>query len=166
MENLYLIGMMGCGKSTCGGLLSRRLARPLLDTDVEIEKSAGMTVSEIFAQQGEEAFRNLETALCRELAEREHLIVACGGGLPLRRENRELLRGGGLVVFLQRDPEAIFDSVDMGARPLGQQGKAAFLARYRDRLPLYQAAAHITLRDFSTPEATVEELCRILGENL
>ena len=158
MNNIYLIGMMGCGKSTCARELGRLLERPVLDTDAEIEKRAGKTVSEIFAEQGEAHFRRLETQLCRELSQREGLIVATGGGLPLRAENRQLLREGGLVVFLHRDPGEIFDTGDMSARPLAQQGREAFLGRFRERLPQYRACAHVEIRDFSSVRATLAEI--------
>ena len=158
MKNLYLIGMMGCGKSTCAQLLGERLGMPVLDTDEEIQRGAGLTVSEIFARHGEAYFRQLEAETLRTISEREDLIVACGGGLPLREENRRLLRESGTVIFLDRDPGKIYDTADMSLRPLGQEGKAAFLERFRNREPLYRAAAHIVIGDFETPEKTVEEI--------
>lgn len=160
MKNIYLIGMMGCGKSTCAKALGKRLGRQVLDTDQEIEKAAGCAVGEIFAQQGEEAFRQMETALCRELAEKRGLIVATGGGLPLRAENRELLRESGMVFFLNRSPEDIFDTGDMSGRPLGQQGKEAFLQRFSARLPLYRQCAHGEITEFSSVQATVAEILK------
>lgn len=164
MRNIYLIGMMNCGKSTCARLLSQRLEAPTLDTDGTLEALAGKTIAEIFSQHGEEYFRDMETALCRELAKKDGLIVACGGGLPLREENRTLLRDSGTVVFLNRDPAACYDSGDMSRRPLGQQGRAAFLERFSRREPLYRAAAHIIIGDYPTPGETVAEICRRLEE--
>lgn len=158
MKNIYLIGMMGCGKSTCAQVLGKKLSRPVLDTDHEIERQAGKTVSEIFARNGEEVFRDMETRLCEELSRREGLIVATGGGLPLREENRELLKGSGLVLFLNRAPADIFDTGDMSKRPLGQQGRAAFLERFEKRLPLYRACAHGEISDFSSVERTLAEI--------
>jgi shikimate kinase len=155
MKNIYLIGMMGCGKTTCGRLLSQALDRPFLDTDQAIEAQQGRAVSEIFAENGEGYFRDLETQLCRDLAAQENLIVACGGGLPLREENRKILRDSGAVVFLNRDPAVIYDTGDMSARPLGQQGREAFLERFAQRLPIYQAAAHVTIGSFATPAETL-----------
>ena len=166
MKNLYLIGMMGCGKTTCAGLLSSALGLPCLDTDQEIERSAGRTVSEIFAEQGEAYFRDLETDICRDLSEKENLIVACGGGLPLREENRRLLREHGTVIFLNRDPKTIYAQADMSGRPLGQQGEAAFLERFARREPIYRAAAHIIIGDCAAPEETVAEILRKLEESI
>lgn len=158
MKNIYLIGMMGCGKSTCAAVLGEKLARPVLDTDHEIERQAGRTVSEIFARDGEESFRDMETRLCEALSRRENLIVATGGGLPLREANRKLLRSSGLVLFLNRAPADIFDTGDMSKRPLGQQGRDAFLARFTERLPLYRACAHGEILDFSSVERTLTEI--------
>ena len=160
MKTIYLIGMMGCGKSTCARLLGERLGLPVLDTDEEIQRRAGMTVSEIFASRGEAAFRQMETELLQTLAGGADRIVACGGGLPLRQENRALLRKGGTVVFLNRDPEKIYDTADMSGRPLGQAGKAAFAELFRQREPLYRVAADVVVGDFDTPEETVEEILK------
>ena len=165
MKNIYLIGMMGCGKTTCAGLLSQALGVPMVDTDAEIERIAGMSVSEIFSRYGEEHFRGMETDLCRTLASQEDRIVACGGGLPLRAENRKLLRESGTVIFLNRNAETIYDSVDMAGRPLGQQGKAAFLTRFAGRRPLYEAAAHLIIEDHPTAEEAVGEILRQLEES-
>ncbi len=165
MKNIYLIGMMNCGKSTCARLLGSALSRPVLDTDVQIQQEAGMTVSEIFAQQGEAQFRELETELCRRLAKRSGLIVACGGGLPLREENRRVLRDSGTVVFLNRDPVRCYQG-DMSHRPLAQQGREDFLRRYAQREPFYRAAAHIVIGDYPTPGETVAEILKQLEEQL
>lgn len=164
MNNIYLIGMMGCGKSTCGRLLAKRLGRRLLDTDQLIVDRAGKSISDIFAAEGEEAFRALETQVCREIGEKTDLVVATGGGLPLRQENRDLLRESGTVVFLHRDPGEIYDSADMSGRPLGQQGREAFLNRFAERLPIYRACAHLEIQDFSTVENTVAEILAKLEE--
>ena len=166
MKNIYLIGMMGCGKSTCAKALGIRLGLPVLDTDQEIEKTAGCSVSEIFEKQGEKRFRELETDLCRALAGREGLIVATGGGLPLGAENRALLRESGTVLFLNRDPAEIFDTGDMSGRPLAQQGKDAFLQRFSERLPLYRQCAHGEITNFASVWETVAELLRYVEEGL
>ncbi len=158
MENIILCGMMGCGKTTCANLLGGKLGRQVVDTDDLVVKKAGMSISELFAAQGEAAMRDLETEVARELSRRSDLIIATGGGLPLREENRQLLRDTGIVVFLRRDPGEIYDTADMSARPLGQQGRDAFLSRFAQREPIYQEFSHIIIHDFSSPEATVAEI--------
>lgn len=79
-------------------------------------------------------------------------------GLPLREENRRLLRSSGTVVFLNRDPAEIFATADMSGRPLGQQGKEAFLERFAQRLPLYRACAHVEITNFRSVRQTVTEI--------
>ena len=122
-KNIVLIGMMGCGKTTVGGLLARRLGRPLADTDVLIEQRQGRSIPDIFAQDGEERFRALELELGRELGRRSGLVVACGGGLPLRDGAIAALKESGLVFWLDRDPVETYDGLDVSGRPLAQAGR-------------------------------------------
>lgn len=150
MKNLVLIGMMGCGKSTCGRRLAEALRRDFVDTDGEIERLAGCPISEIFATKGEAYFRQLETDVAKSLAKTENLVIATGGGMILAEENRQYLRENGVVIFLNRDPAQIFDTANMAGRPLGQDGKDAFLTRFEGRLPLYRQTAHVEITEFST----------------
>lgn len=152
--NLVLIGMMGCGKSTCGRLLAQSLGRHFVDTDALIEQRQGRSISDIFAADGEAYFRGLETAAVRELAQQTDLVIATGGGVILREENVAALRENGFVVWLNRPAEQIFDAVSMAGRPLAQDGRAAFLARFAQREARYRAAAHLEVHDFSSPQAT------------
>ncbi len=156
MKNIVLIGMMGCGKTTCAGILSRRLNRPAVDTDEQIVARAGRSVSEIFATDGESCFRDAETRIAEELSEKSGLIIATGGGLPLREENVRLLRKNGVIFWLKRDPAATFRSESMEGRPLAQAGQEAFVARFAQRAPLYARAADFIIEDFSAPETTAQ----------
>lgn len=166
MKHIVLTGMMGCGKSTCARILGKKLHRLVVDTDDLVEQKAGMTIAEIFAQQGEEEMRRIETEVCRELSCQRGLIIATGGGLPLREENRNYLRDNSLVFFLNRAPSEIFDTGDMSRRPLAQQGKEAFLQRFSQREPIYRTFCHYEITDFSSPEATVEAILNITEEQL
>ena len=157
MKNIVLIGMMGCGKSTVGGVLARRLGRELVDTDAMIEAWTGLSVPEIFARHGEDFFRDQELGVCEELAyRRSGLVIACGGGLPLRADCIGSLKYNGTVVFLNRDPGEIYDSVSMDGRPLGQGGRQAFLDRFARREPVYRQWADLVVDEFSSPEATAQ----------
>ena len=156
--NLVLIGMMGCGKSTCGRLLARQLGRELVDTDQLIQTRQGRTISDIFAREGESCFRDLESAVAEELSVRDNLVIATGGGMILREKNTAALQKNGIVVWLNRSPEHIFDAESMDGRPLAQEGKEAFLTRFAQREERYRAAAHIIVSDFSSPEATVSAI--------
>lgn len=164
MKNIVLIGMMGCGKTTCGRLLAEKLGRELVDTDALIEAREGRSVAAIFAEKGEPFFRDLETLVARKLSREENLVVATGGGMPLRRENRLALRENGVVVFLNRPAEDIFRSVSMAGRPLGQGGQEEFLRTFARRESAYRDCAHITAERFETPEDTVGEILEKLKE--
>lgn len=121
-NNIILIGFMGSGKTTTGLRLSWKLKMPVEDTDKLIEKKAGCSISEIFANRGEEAFRQMETELLQEISERSYArIFSVGGGTPVREENRVLLKKCGTVVYLRIQPETVFERLkDDKTRPLLQ----------------------------------------------
>lgn len=145
MNNIILIGMMGCGKTTVGKLLAGMLNRQLVDTDALIEAQEGRTIGDIFAAEGEEYFRALELAVCKKLARRNNLVIACGGGLPLQEDAFRPLNDSGIVFWLNRDPGQTYDSLDVSARPLAQAGREAFLQRYEQRAPIYRRWAKHTV---------------------
>jgi shikimate kinase len=149
-RNIVLIGFMGCGKSTVGRELHRRLGYPLVDMDHEIEIRAGKPITAIFADDGEAAFRALETGLLRELAgdPGAQRIVSTGGGVIGSSENRGLLRRMGYVVWLDAPESAILDRTSKNQnRPLLHTDDPA--KRIRElmaaRAPLYQDTAHLRL---------------------
>lgn len=160
MQNLILIGMMGCGKTTVGALLARTLNRELADTDVLIEARAGKTIPAIFSENGEAYFRKLEHAVSKELGRREDLVIACGGGLPLRDGAIAALKENGVVFWLDRDPGETYDSLDKSDRPLAQAGRADFLARYRARVPVYRRWADYIIAE-KTPEDAADAVAGI-----
>ena len=137
-KNIVLIGMMGSGKTTVGALLAKRLCRPFVDTDVLIEEREGRSIPDIFAQDGEEAFRALELKVSQELSNQSGLVIACGGGLPTRDGAINPLKESGLVFWLDRDPGETYDSLNVSGRPLAQAGREDFIRRYRDRAPIYR----------------------------
>lgn len=153
MKNLILTGMMGCGKTTVGKLLSRRLGLELADTDALIEQREDRAVPDIFAQDGEAHFRALELALCRELSKRNGLIIACGGGLPMQDGAIATLKKTGLVFWLDRDPKETYDSLDVSGRPLAQSGREDFVLRYQNRAPVYRRWADYIIRAKTPREA-------------
>lgn len=158
MKNIVLTGMMGSGKTTIAALLGEALHRRTVDTDDLVVEMGGMSIADMFAIHGEAYMRALETEACRTLSHEEDLIIACGGGLPMREENRELLREKGVVLFLRRDPGITYDTMDRSGRPLAQQGREAFVARFREREPVYREFSHIIIEDFSSPANTVAEI--------
>ena len=151
-KNIILTGMMGCGKSTVGRLLARRLGRELADTDGLIEARTGRTIPDIFASEGEEGFRALELELCRELSRGQGLVVACGGGLPTQDGAISALKETGLVFWLDRDPGETYDSLDVSGRPLAQAGREDFIRRYALRAPIYSRSSDYLVRNPESPE--------------
>lgn len=162
MKNIVLIGMMGCGKSTIGALLAERLGRKLVDTDEWIVEREGRSINEMFAAEGEAYFRARELEAARELAREQDLIIACGGGLPLRPGCIAPLKKSGVVFWLRRDPGETYDAMDTAGRPLAQQGRADFLERFAQREPIYQAWADHMIVDFSSPEHTCNAILEVL----
>lgn len=158
MKNIVLIGMMGSGKTTCGRLLAERLGRPFVDCDELIEQFTGRTIPEIFETDGEDAFRDLESQVIREVSAQRDLVVATGGGAVLRQANVAALRKNGVTVFLDRPVEDILAGVSMAGRPLGQGTAEQFRATFALRLPSYRTAADVMVFDFSDPAATVDEI--------
>lgn len=152
MQNIVLIGMPGCGKSTIGALLAKKLGRTLVDADAEIEQLAGKTIPEIFAQDGEDAFRNWETQVLAELGKRSGLVIATGGGCVTRQRNYPLLHQNGSIVWLQRDIQVL----PTDGRPLSQANDLGVM--YTKRKPLYEAFADFSADNNSTPEATVSAI--------
>jgi shikimate kinase len=149
--NIVLIGFMGTGKSAVGRVLARRTGWRHLDTDLEIERAAGKTIPEIFANDGEEAFRARETAFLASLEHSENLILSTGGGTPLRADNAALLKQIGTVVWLHVAPGAILARVahSLHERPLLAAHHADPLGRIESLLavrePQYAALADVVL---------------------
>lgn len=145
-RHLVLVGMMGAGKTTVGRAIASRLRRDLLDSDALIECRTGRTVREIFATDGEDAFRMIETdVLMTSLAADEPAVIAAAGGVVLRAENRAALKSSGArVVWLRADPALLIERVKSGGhRPLLDDDPAATLRRmYDEREPLYREVAH------------------------
>ena len=162
MKNIVLIGMMSCGKSTIGALLAETLGRELVDTDERIVEREGRSINEIFAAEGEGYFRARELDISKELGQEQNLIIACGGGLPLRSECMDALKQNGTVIWLRRDPGETYDTMDTSGRPLAQQGRQAFLDRFAQREPIYRACADIIIEDFSSPEQTLNNILEVL----
>jgi len=149
MNNVILIGFMGSGKSCVGRKLSYRLQRTMLDTDKQIEKKQGKTISEIFQEQGEQAFRDMETAYLQELADTcNNQIISSGGGLPLREENRALLKQIGCVVYLKVTAQTVYQRLrNDTTRPLlqGEDPQGKIMTLLAERSPIYASAADVTI---------------------
>ena len=151
-ENIVLIGMPACGKSTVGKLLSERLGRDFIDTDKLIEENAGMTIPEIFEKFGEKKFRELETEAIKEVASVNRAVIATGGGAILKKENVSALRENGRIYFIDRPLSALIPTDD---RPLSKT-KEAIVERYNERYEIYCSSADVKV-DASCDAAGVAE---------
>lgn len=158
-KNILLIGFMGTGKSTVSARLKKQLGMKEVDTDKLIEKQQGMTISDIFAEKGEEAFRNMETELLRELKAERNLIISCGGGMALRDENAAIMKEAGTVVWLTAEPETILERVKHDdSRPLLRGNKnTKFIGDLLEkRRSKYMAAADVAV---ATDQRSMGEIC-------
>lgn len=145
-KNIYLVGLMGSGKTTVGKLLSKHLRRPFYDTDHEIVRRTGVTIPMIFEVEGEAGFRKREEQMIAELTQLDDVILATGGGAILSPSNRELLKQRGTVVYLRGSIEELWQRTRHDRnRPLlqTQDPKARLRELYAQRDPLYREIAEV-----------------------
>ena len=164
-DRIFLIGMMGVGKSTIGRLLARQCGLEFIDCDRELEARSGVTIATMFEVEGEEAFRHREAIVLDELTQRPASVLATGGGAVLLPENRERLRTRGLVIYLESTVDEILRRTRADrSRPLLQTSdrRARIEELLQQRRPLYEATAHLT---FHSGEVNPKKLvARILGD--
>lgn len=165
-KNILLIGFMGAGKSTVSAKLSELLAMEIMEMDAHIQEKEGMSIKEIFAVNGEEYFRNCESNTLIELREKKHMVVSCGGGVPLREKNVELMKNSGYVVWLTATPEAIYERVkDSTERPLlnGNMNVPFIQNLMESRREKYERVADIVI---DTTGKEIESICEELLQKL
>ena len=160
--NLVLIGYRATGKTSLAKLLAERLNWDWIDADVEIERRAGKTIARMFADDGEPAFRDLEVQVIADLCARSRLVIAAGGGAPMREESRRAMRAGGTVVWLQARPETILarmtgDATTATRRPdlTDKNPLDEVLHLLEKRTPIYRETGHLAI---DTEGRSLEEL--------
>ena len=151
VENIVLIGMPGCGKTTVGKALADKLGRQFFDADAEIAKKANMSIPEIFAKEGEEGFRSREIKVLSELGKQSGLVIATGGGCVTFSINYSFLHQNGRIFWLKRD----ISQLPTDGRPLSQKGNLEEM--YRIRKPLYEKFADVIIEN-ETVEKTVQQI--------
>ena len=158
MENVVLIGMPGCGKTTIGKVLAAKLDKSFIDTDKEIERRAQMAIPEIFEKHGEAYFRQLETAVIAQISKESGSVIATGGGCVIQPENYPYLHQNGTIVWLQRD----LSLLSTEGRPLSQSNRLVDL--YAAREPLYAAFSDIRIDNNGSCANTVTQILEYLQE--
>ena len=158
MQNIILIGMPGSGKSTVAGLLSEMLGRPLVEADSEIEKAAGKSIPQIFAEEGEEGFRKRETAVLEQFGKQSGIVLSTGGGCVTRAENYPLLHQNGTIVRITRD----LTKLAREGRPLSQNADLQKMAEQREQF--YRAFADITVANDAAPQETAAAILETIGQ--
>ena len=158
-QNITLIGMPGAGKTTIGKILAEKLDRPFFDTDAMIVEKEGRQIPDIFKDDGEEYFRDLETWAACELEHNTGSVISCGGGIIKKEENYYFLAPNSFIVFLNRD----ITQLPVDGRPLSIANPLERL--YKDRLPLYRSWCDAEiLMDGKTPEEVAEEILELFSE--
>jgi len=155
-QTIFLIGMMGSGKSTIGVRLAELLVLPFVDTDAAIEKAEGRSVQQIFEQEGEGYFREKEQQLLQQMSQQAG-VVACGGGLPCFFNNMELLTAKGVVIYLEASPALLYDRIKGDSQRPKLQDFAAFEQLLTDREVVYHKA-HFKIDAKQSVEAIIAEV--------
>ena len=153
-ENIVLIGMPGSGKSTVASVLAKKLGRTVYDTDALIVEKAGVPISEIFEEHGEEYFRDLESEVVREISQKSGVIISTGGGAVLRELNVRRLKRNGRIYFLDRPLDDIRPTRD---RPLASDFQA-LKRRYDERYAIYCSSCDCKITRFDSIAKTAEEV--------
>ena len=159
---VLLIGMPGCGKTTIGKEVSKRLNYKFYDMDSYIEDISKSTVSELF-DKGEEFFRDYETRACKELSIiNEKIIISSGGGVVKREENIDYFKKNGIIIFIDRPIEYIVGDVDTNSRPLLKSGKSKLYNLYSERYNLYNNYCNYKITNDKSIENTIDNVVEII----
>lgn len=158
MKNIVLVGMPGCGKSTVGKALAKRLSRPFFDADQEIVKRAGKSIPEIFQTEGEAGFRKIETEVLFDLCRQSGAVIATGGGAVTVPKNHGILRQNSLVVFINRDIAVL----PTNGRPLSEQNDLHEM--FRQRLPLYRAVCDYEVDGNSKIQTVTDRVAEVYAK--
>ena len=162
-SNIVLIGMPGCGKTTVGKVLAKKLGYKFCDMDSYIQEISKKTIKELF-EHGEENFRDWETKACEELSKCNKTIIASGGGVVKREKNIEILKKNCTILFIDRPVERIINDVDINSRPLLKDGKERLYNLYDERYELYKKAADIQILNKGYLRDTIDIIINILNE--
>jgi shikimate kinase len=166
--NIVLIGMRGSGKTTVGKILAHKLGRELIEMDELITRKTGLTIPEMVEKYGWAKFRDIEEEITDEVAKRDNIINASGGGVVTREKNIQRLKKTGVLVWLQADVDTLVSRIgeDKGRPPLveGRTGREAMEITSKDRKRLYQQAADLTINtENKTPEEVAKAIINLIA---
>ena len=156
-ELIFLIGLMGSGKTTLGALLAQRLNYRFVDMDQHIERKTGKSIAQLF-ELGETYFRDIESEICAALAQERRLVAATGGGVPLRRRNVLCMKENGIVIYNKRAAHLIAKDIKTDHRPLLRGGVEQLYALERARHPLYMEAADMVISNEGSRQQALDRL--------
>lgn len=165
MNNIILIGLSGCGKTCLGNIISKEEGLNFIDLDGYVEEKNNMTIKEMF-DISEEFFRDRETDAVKEASRLENTLIATGGGVIKRKENMDALGKSGCVIFIDRKPENIINTLDTSNRPLLKDGKEKLYDLHKERYELYKKYAHIIIDNNEKKEKTIEALKNIISTKI
>lgn len=160
-KNIFLVGFMGAGKSTVGKIIADKMGYGFCDADTYIEEQAGITITQIFADHGEDHFRDLESESMEGLAKNQNQVIATGGGVVQRDRNWDAMNSGGITIYLRATVESVWKRIkDDDTRPLLQVDNPVETARelLAKRTPMYEKADIIIDTDNLTPEQVADEI--------
>lgn len=164
MKNIVLIGMPGCGKSTIGYRISQKINYSFFDADKYLEEKENRIISDIFSKEGEEYFRKLETKYLKDLSKKEQIIISTGGGAVKKKENIDILKQNGIIIFLDRTIEDI-SKENHENRPLLQNIENLWKL-YDERINLYRKYADIIIKNDDDMNVIVERIITTLKGKL
>lgn len=167
-NNVFLIGFMGVGKSTMARMLAEELHMNLIEMDETIEAEQGMTIQEIFEKQGENGFRDIESAFVERISQGQNMVVSCGGGAVLRKQNVENMKKSGKIIFLTATPETIFERVRYSTnRPLlnGNMNVEYIAQLMERRKSIYESAADVIIITDGKSEAEMLQDLLVVVQN-
>ena len=158
MKNIVLIGMSGCGKTTLGRMIAQKLSMKFADTDEMIEKKEGKKIKDIFAENGEGYFRDLETLAAKEISKFKNYVISTGGGIILKDENMQYLKQNSVIIYIKRSVQSIKQTIDSSNRPLLSSGLKRLYEMEKERTPVYEKYADKVVINEEEPEKAVNEI--------